>query len=130
MDAGGEILLKNYYCKIRIRTSPGLSMTGIGAYSMLLGIESPGYWTQQYIVRITATFTPWLVGHPRMALIKRWATGILDGLQQTFDEQIIWQKTVENYTLRQHLPPSMKDRTRPFGPVRCGPSKEPANKHQ
>ena len=40
-----------------------------------------------------------------MGPIKQWVTGIVNGLQNAFDEQVIWRKTVESYTLNQHLPP-------------------------
>ncbi len=68
---------------------------------MFLGQVSaqPQCRTQQYVVRITVTFSPFLVGHPQMRLIKQWATGIVDGLQDAFDEQIIWRKIVEGYML-------------------------------
>jgi hypothetical protein len=119
--APGRVLFKNKFCEISIRTSPTMGMRSLGPYSMLLGIGPPAegdYWTQQYTVRITATFSPFLAGHPQMRFIKGWATGILDGLQNALDEQVIWRKTVESYMLRQHLPPSMRSRTIPFGPVR------------
>lgn len=108
----GEIRFKNWFCEITIRTSASSGMSGVGAYSILFGVypPTPDYWTQQYIIRITATFSPLLVGHPRMALIKRWAAGIIDGLQQEFDEQIIWRKTLENYMTAVHLPPPSGER--------------------
>lgn len=123
-SATGKVRFKNRYCEITIQTSPSMGLLGLGTYSMLLGIppSTPGYWTQQYIVRIEATFNPLLVGNPRMALIKQWANGIVNGLQNEFDEQVVWRKTVENYTLRQHLPSEIKNGPMPFGPMRAEPS--------
>src|SRR5437016_14385162 len=107
-----------------METSPSMGMAGVGAYSMLLGMEpsTPGVWTQQYVVRMKAAFFPLLVGHPKMALHKQWARVLLDGLQDAFDEQLIWQRTVENYMLRQHLPPASSRERMPFGPLRFTPA--------
>jgi len=130
-DGHGEIHLKNCFCEIKIRTSPGLSMSGIYAYSWLMGIEPPerGYYTGQYIVRITATFSPVLVGHPRMALLKRWATGILDGLQHDFDEQVVWRRTVENQMILRHVtgPIQVSGERTPFAAVRFTAPQNPAS---
>jgi len=122
--ATGKIRFKNRYCEITIQTSPSMGMLGVGAYSTLLGIpvSAPGYWTQQYIVRINATFSPWLVGNPWMAKVKQWASGIVDGLQNEFDEQVVWRKTLENYMLRKHLPPEIRNFAMPFGPMKVQPS--------
>jgi hypothetical protein len=124
ISAIGKIRFKNKHCTMTIETSPSMGQLGLGGYSRLLGIPSStsGYWTQQYIVRINVTFSHWFVGHPRMALIKQWASGIVDGLQNEFDEQVVWRRTVENYTLRQHLPPEIRNFPMPFGPMRSAPS--------
>jgi len=109
-DAAGQIRFKNRYCEIKIQTRRGNGQQGIGNYAMLAGIPlsmPEGYWSQQYIVRIDAEFNYWLVGNPKMGPIKQWATGIVNGLQTAFDEQVIWRKTVEDYTLSQHLPPEL-----------------------
>jgi hypothetical protein len=121
--ATGKILFRNRYCEITIQTSFSASTMGIRNYSRLLGLPdfTPGYWTQGYIVRIEATFSPWLVGHPRMARIRQWATGIVNGLQNEFDEQVIWRKTVENYRFHQNLPNESKGSPLPLGPMQAQP---------
>jgi len=127
--APGTIRLENWLCEITIRTSPSSGQSGIQGYALLLGFP---FWstvgnefqTQQYIVRVRATFSRLFVGHPKMAAHKRWATNFLDGLQDAFDEQRIWDRTVENYTLRQHVSPAALPPI-PFGPVRA-PQRPPA----
>lgn len=106
--ATGQIQFKNRYCEITIKTSNSIGQSGLGDYSMLLGLPlsaQEGYWTQQYVVRIDAEFEYWPVGNPKMRPIKQWPTGIVNGLQNALDEQVIWRKTVETYTLSQHMPP-------------------------
>ncbi len=126
----GEIRFKNIYSEITIQTSSTGWAAGLGAYSMLLGIpvtapefttQQRDYRTQEYIVRIKATFKPWLIGHPRMALIKQWVAGILNGLQEEFDEQIVWRKTVENIRLNQDLSSQPRSVPLPLGPVQAAP---------
>jgi hypothetical protein len=123
-----EIRLKNWLCDIRIHSRFSSSGVGLGAYTMFLGIPQEEaqkqFHTVQYIVRFSATFSPYLKGHPQMAAHREWAEGMLDGLMNEFDEQAMWKRTTEAYILRQHLPDEAKKVPLMFGPIRSSqPSK-------
>ncbi len=96
----GEILLENRFCRVSIQTEVSSWMRGAGGYKQLAGIsdeENDHLGTATYIVRFRAEFTRWLSGHPEMPKYKRWARQLADELKVQFDEQVIWQKTKEDY---------------------------------
>jgi hypothetical protein len=42
-------------------------------------------------------------GNPQMPTYKRWATGIVEGLRDQFDEQLIWARTKADYLFVQQV---------------------------
>lgn len=100
----GEILLKNEFCSISIRTQFSSWFRGIGAYKRLAGIsdeESNNLATANYIVRINVRFDGLRSNHPKMALYKTWASDLSEGLRKQFDEQVIWSQTKEDFIFSQ-----------------------------
>lgn len=83
------------------------------------------YWHQQFIVRATAEFPRYLMGHPKMPVYREWAEGIIRELAAAFDEEEIWRRTKENYVLRQHMPATNRNLTIPVGPILTAPATPP-----
>lgn len=123
----GVIRLKNRFCEMTIRTVVSMSVVGLGSYTALVGIPQEEaqkmYWTLQYIVRINASFPWYLIGHPDMAVHREWADGITEELTHAFDEESMWRRSIENYMLRQHLPPAARAMTIGLGPIQSQPRK-------
>jgi hypothetical protein len=124
-----EVRLKNRLVDLRVVTRPSSSGVGMSAYTMFSGLD-PGtaqqqFWSRQFIVRITATFQRYLVGHPNMATYREWANGIVEGLAHDFDDEGLWKRTSENYMLRQHLPDPVRKLSIGIGPIRSLPPAQP-----
>ena len=77
---------------------------GLGGYSRPLGVSAEEaqekFAERQYIVRITATFSPYFVGHPEMAAHREWAQYIVEGLAQAFSEETLWKRTTDAIVLQ------------------------------
>ncbi len=58
--------------------------------------------TDQYTMIVSATFNRFLAGHPEMRKYKKWASDIANGLEDQFDERVIWSKSKE-FLLLHHL---------------------------
>ncbi len=100
----GEILLKNVFCSISIKTQASSWLRGIGAYKQLAGItddENNKLATGSYTVRINVRFDGLRSNHPKMAAYKTWASDLCEGLRRQFDEQVIWSKTKEDFIFSQ-----------------------------
>ena len=117
MDAtghqNGEILLSNRFCTLSIRTQRSSWIRGVGHLKALAGLtnkEDESLGTASYSVKITATFSRMLSGHPKMPLYKSWAVGIADGLKDQFDEETIWTRTQSDYLFYKQV--------QQFGPVK------------
>lgn len=124
-----EIRFRNRLVDLRIVSRPSFSGVGMSAYTMFSGLN-PGaaqqlFWSRQFIVRMSATFPRYLVGHPNMATYREWASGIIDGLAHDFDDEGLWKRTSENYILRQHLPDPVRKISIGIGPIRSQPPAGP-----
>jgi hypothetical protein len=100
----GEILLKNRFCSIAIKTQNSSYFGGVGSYKQLAGLsddEALKFGTANYIVRITTQFDWLRSNHPKMALYRTWASQLAEGLRGQFDEQVIWSKTKEDFIFSQ-----------------------------
>lgn len=96
----GEILLKNWFFTVSIQTVGSHWMRSAGGYQQLAGIsdqDAADLGTSMYTVRFKARFSRWLSGNPSMPKYKAWARQLADELRARFDEQVIWQKTKEDY---------------------------------
>jgi hypothetical protein len=122
-----EIRIRNWHSDIRINIRYGGSGVGLGGYGSLIGMPQEEaqkhYATFEYIVSFSATFWPYLRGHPEMAAQREWAEGILAGLRTEFDEELIWKRATESYMLWNQLPASAKTSALTIGPVRSAPIK-------
>ncbi|MGB6248856.1 MAG: hypothetical protein WBF54_07070 [Terriglobales bacterium] len=92
-----NITLHNRFCTITIDTRFGMSGVGAGSYRMLFGMSQEqaqqAFKFDEYSVIISVTYNPFLAGNPEMPKYKTWATGIADGLEAQFSDQIVWPKT-------------------------------------
>jgi hypothetical protein len=96
----GEILIRDRFCTISIRTMESGGVRSIGSYQMLAGISDEAnqkLWTAKYVVRFRADFSRWLSGNPEMPKYKKWARQLVDGLKNQFDEETIWQAVRNDY---------------------------------
>lgn len=97
----GEILLKNSFVTLRIKTYASWWRRGLGMYRLLTGFteEQDREFTMAfYVVAIKAEFSRYRSGHPDMKRYKTWVEQITAELQRELDEQIVWSKTRDNYT--------------------------------
>jgi hypothetical protein len=98
-----EIRFKNRFTDFRIGITESMRSVGLGGYTYLGdGSQEEAqarYWHAGYVVRIDATFSSLLRGHPDMPLYREWVTGIVEGLAREFDEEAIWRRTVESVAL-------------------------------
>jgi hypothetical protein len=105
-----------------------MSSVGPGIYSAILGLPieeaQRSYWNRHYVVTIRADFKWYYKGHPEMAAYREWVAGIVDVLTHAFDEERLWRQTIDDYTLRQHLPAPSGLAPTP-GPVRSVPRETP-----
>jgi len=95
-----EIRIQNLFCTVTIRTEESMSVRGAGSLARLAALsdaENQQLETTMYIVRFKAEFSRWFGGNPDMPKYKRWATQLANELKEQFDEQIIWQRTKEDY---------------------------------
>jgi hypothetical protein len=102
----GEIHLVNGFCDISIETQQSTYMRSLGTYRFLAGISleaSREMATAMYIVRFKADFNRLRSGHPDMPKYRAWARQLADGLRDQFDEQLIWQRTRDDFLLRRGL---------------------------
>lgn len=94
-----ELQLHNSFCTISVETRQSMSMSGAGSYKMILGLDQDqaqdSIKTDQYIVIISATFNRFLTGHPEMPKYRKWASDIACGLEDQFDEKLIWSRSKE-----------------------------------
>lgn len=100
----GEILLKNDFCSISIKTEPSSWFRGIASYKRLAGIsdkDNENLATANYIVRIGIRYDRLRSNHPKMAMYKKWASELSEGIRGQFDEQLIWSKTKEDFVFSQ-----------------------------
>ena len=96
----GEIRIQNLFCAVSIRTEESSWMRGAGSLARLAGlsdVENQQLGTATYIIRFKAEFSRWFGGNPNVPKYKRWATQLANELKEQFDEQIIWQRTKEDY---------------------------------
>ncbi|MDA2913223.1 hypothetical protein MYX77_04555 [Acidobacteriia bacterium AH_259_A11_L15] len=96
----GEILLKNDFCTLSIQTQYSGWMRGIGSYRRLAGIsneENHGLATATYRITFNARFSRLRSGHPKMPKYRAWASQLAAELRKQFDEQVIWEKTKDDY---------------------------------
>jgi len=104
-----ETKFTNSICTLTITTTPSQWGVGLGAYQMFtpLSIDESQklYKHATYIVRAVVSFKGHRIGDPRFPLVKRWATQIIDGLQNEFDEQIVWREARDNFILQQQSGP-------------------------
>jgi hypothetical protein len=101
-----EIILRNDFCEISITTRQSSWFTGVGLLKSLAGLsdnENNDLATTNYIIKATARFNRMRSGHPKMPLYEQWANGLIAGLKQSFDEEIIWAKTKEDYLFFKQL---------------------------
>lgn len=109
----GKIFLKNKFCELSITTQESSFMRGLGTFKSLAGItdeENEKLGTATYRVRISISYSRLRSGHPEMPLYKEWADGIARGIQEQFDEQVIWSKTKSDYLFLRQM--------QQFGPVK------------
>ena len=102
----GEIVIKNKFCKVSIRTENSGGIRSIGAYRDLVGMslqESGNLWTARYIVRFEAEFSRWWSGNPQMPKYKKWARQLVDGMKAQFDEELIWRGVREDYLFQKAI---------------------------
>ena len=104
-----EIRFTHPVCTLTITTTPSSWGVGIGAYHTFTPLsmdESQKFYKHAtYVVRAVVSFNRYRIGDPRLPLIKRWANQIIDGLQNEFDEQIIWREARDNFILNQQSGP-------------------------
>ena len=104
----GRIVLKNWYCTIAIETRRASGMRGIGSYATLIGLteqQDNAIWTNQYIVIADVAFAKFLAGHPDMPRYRKWASDIISGLVEDFDESVAWPRARDAFILKQHQHP-------------------------
>lgn len=116
----GTIHLKNGLCEITIQTAQSMTHVGLGKYTPLVGIDigeaQQKYWTFQYMTRIDVSFPWYRIGDPNMAAYREWANAIIEELSFSFDEESLWNRTKDNFILKQHF-----ERSRPEIPIHLGP---------
>jgi len=123
----GEIKITNRFCELVIDTSLLGGMRSLGPYGALLNVDPSGFWSQNFIVRVTATFTKASASASEMKNIKRWANDIVNGLQAAFDEQVIQRKTFEDYQRRAQMGQDWRNLVGGLGPIRFAPQTQPQN---
>jgi hypothetical protein len=106
-----EALIANKYCTLRISTRPAMAIRNIGGYRLLLGlsnedVRSLGFVV--YVVTVQATFSRLRSGNPEMARYRKWANEVIAGLQTQFDEEIIWEKSRNDFLLYKHIEPAAR----------------------
>jgi hypothetical protein len=82
-------------------------MRGIGSYAFILGLtegQQESLWTNQYTIIVDASFQRFLTGSPDMPRYKKWATDIVNGLRNQFDERELWSSLREYYLLHKTFP--------------------------
>jgi hypothetical protein len=102
----GEIELRNPFCMLRVTTRNVTWFRGAGIYKQVLHLsdgENSSLATSVYTVRTEVNFSRTLNGNPDMPRYVRWATSISEGLQDQFDEQVIWNKTRDSLLLQHTL---------------------------
>jgi len=102
----GKILLKNEYSTITIETRHAADQRGVGSYALIFGLsedQSNALWTHQYLVIVDASFRWFLAGNPEMPRYRKRALEIATGLENQFDERILWSKARDSFLLRRGL---------------------------
>lgn len=115
----GRITLENPFCTLSILFQDSTWMRGLGAYKELAGLsddENNMLATATFNVRISVEFNRLMSGNPQMPSYKRWAAGIVEGLKDQFDEQLIWSRTKGDYLFAQQVKQlgPMKDNLAPY----------------
>jgi hypothetical protein len=101
-----EILLKNEFCKLSIKSSFSWYAGGVGTLRSMSGLTDAGdrdLGTATYTVKIDIEFSRLRSGHPKMPLYRKWAVGIAEGLRDQFDEQTIWARTKSDYLFQKQV---------------------------
>ncbi|HXH84404.1 MAG TPA: hypothetical protein VNN07_15980 [Candidatus Tectomicrobia bacterium] len=99
----GEIVLRNEFCRVTIRTEESTWVRSLGALALLTGPPAPEHanaGTATYIVRFRVDFNRWRGGHPRMPGYRRWAGQLGARLRASFSEEEIWRQAKEEFLLR------------------------------
>jgi hypothetical protein len=102
----GEIILKNEFVTLEIKTAHVSWMRSLGGYRVMMGYsweQDREFASAQYVVTIRAQFDRLRSGHPKMSKYKRWVHQIVSELRAQFDEQVVWSDTRENYVFRKQL---------------------------
>jgi hypothetical protein len=95
----GEIIIRNRYVNIEIKTRSMGVWSGIGEYAVLGGYDNllaDKVSTVTYELTFESSYPGWLSGSPKMASRRTWAEAMLKMLQEDFDEQAILRKSREN----------------------------------
>jgi hypothetical protein len=113
---GSKIHFKDAFCELTIKITFSGGSVGLGGYAILvdmpLGFSQQHYWSEIFTVQLNASFNRWLMGHPKMTAHRAWAEQIIEGLENAFNEELIWRQTIENIMLYKHSPTKY-----PLGPV-------------
>jgi hypothetical protein len=102
----GEILIKNEFVGLTIKSQYSMYMRSLGGYRTLMGYsweQESDFATVQYIVSIQAEFDRLRSGHPKMPKYKNWVNQIISQLRAKLDEEILWPDTRQNYLFRKQL---------------------------
>lgn len=102
----GKITLKNRFSIITIETRAADSHLGLGSYALLFGLsqdQSNEFRANRYFVTIDASFRWFLAGNPDMPKYRRGASDIATGLENQFDERVIWSGVRDYVLLRREL---------------------------
>jgi len=94
-----EIRLRNRLCTLTVDIRGAESGVGAGSYFALMGMNQEQaqklVMTDQYSMVVTVSFNRFLAGHPEMPKYKQWASDIANGLEEQFDERLMWSKSKE-----------------------------------
>jgi hypothetical protein len=98
----GTIVLKNRYSTITVETQFASRRPGVGSYAQIFGLsedQANAVRTNLYLVIVDASYRWFLAGSPEMPRYRKWASDIAAGLENQFDERILWSKARDSFLL-------------------------------
>jgi len=105
---GGEVHFeKSGFFDLKIETDYSSGGVGLGGYGSFFR-ESQGelqklFWSENYTIKVTATFAGYRSGHPDMPNYRAWANAIVDVLKNGFDEGEAYARTEHSMVLKRQF---------------------------